>query len=71
MNIILILFCWVICGILNYGLLFAYLQKEYPTIAKMDYVEDRRGALIVSLFGPIALIVVTMMDGNKHGFKYK
>jgi len=66
--IIFIIF-WVICGVIHYGVVFAYLQKEYPFIAENNLKADRRFALVTSLFGPIALIVDAISGSFKHGFR--
>lgn len=55
--LILIVLLWIGCGILEAGFMFAYLQKQYPLIAKIDYCEDKDFALSIILFGPFGLLV--------------
>ena len=62
---------WVVCGALAYGFSFAYDQKEFPEYSKQLDRQDRKVALIFSLFGPIALIVFLIEHGAKHGLMYR
>lgn len=62
---------WAVCGVLAYGVSFAYDQKEYENIAKEREGEDRKVALISLLFGPIALIELLIEHGAKHGLMYR
>ncbi len=69
--IIMIVAIWVICGVFTYGLSFAYVQKEFSTIAERDYKKDKRYALYLGLLGIFSLIVVLFTNGIKHGLKFK
>lgn len=77
MNLILIVTTYILCGILCYGLYFAFAQKEFPSLANNDYEIDRFIALITSFSGPVGLvgfIIGTLVfDGNpfKHGLMFK
>ena len=67
---------WILCGILTFGLGFAYCQKEFPKIAARDYKTDILFWISISLSGPMALIglLITIWDGIntfKHGVKFK
>jgi len=42
---------WIICSILVYGIEFAYYQKHWPSLAKIDYKKDKDRALRISYFG--------------------
>lgn len=70
-SLLCIVVFWVVCGILAYGLNFAYFQKHYPTIAAESYEADKRDSIIISFAGPIGLIVVFCFDCGKYGFKWK
>jgi hypothetical protein len=61
---------WVACSILLYGWSFAYWQKKYPTLAERSYREDLRFSLLMSLGGPIDLIVVLIRRDYVYGFKF-
>lgn len=72
--VIVVLIIWLVCGILTYGILFAWCQEHFPN-------DDYKANLLCSIFlgflgGPIALIVTvaTLLinkDGTlKHGLKF-
>ena len=48
--------CWIVCGIINYGLTVHYYQTKYALIAKDHIVGDRVFAGLVSLVGPVGLV---------------
>lgn len=62
---------WVVCGVLAYGVSFAYEQKEYEDFAKKMERHDRGTAMIDSLFGTIALYGLLIEHGAKHGLMYR
>jgi len=62
---------WIVCGILSYGITFAYFQREYPLIAKKCRTEDRIFAVFDAFFGPIGLITSWMIYRRFHGFKWR
>jgi len=69
---VLFILGWLLCGILNYGLMFAYWQREFPSLAEDAYEEDRMHSLVSSLAGPCALIACLYhTEFGKHGFKFK
>lgn len=61
----------IICGIISYGGIFAYVQKEFESIARSHYRENMAMSAMTGFFGPIGLIVVFFNTGFfKHGFKF-
>lgn len=62
---------WVVCGVLAYGWTFAYMQREYPTIAVEHRADDRGFALFMAVLGPIGLAVTLTVCGIKHGLKWR
>lgn len=73
---IIILVGWVMCGILHYGLMFAYWQRAYPLSAKDNYDSDRFFSLIGSILGPMTLVaglifISTASMKGYQGFKFK
>ena len=62
---------WVVCGVLAYGLDFAYFQRKYSPIADECYKKDRRNAVIVGFGGPIALLMTLACGGIEYGFKFR
>ena len=73
MNMWMIIFAivWIICGILSYGLWFAYFQNEYMFIAKENYDNDKKLAFVLSFFGIVSLVILLCMGADKHGLQYK
>ncbi|GAF85669.1 unnamed protein product [marine sediment metagenome] len=63
---------YTICGILTYGVEFAYMQEEFPALAELDYAKDKSRAVCWGLSGPIGLVVslTTSKFGFKHGLKF-
>ncbi len=64
---------WLLCSFLSYGILFAYVQREFRVIAKETYREDMSIAMVLSLIaGPMALIMSLAATGfAKHGLKFR
>ncbi len=60
------------CGVLTYGILFAYVQRQYQSIA-IDHVrEDAAMSGLVALFGPVGLFIALINSGfAKHGLLYR
>lgn len=61
---------WVVCGVISYGLSFAFFQREYPVVAEEFYAEQMRMCLPDLVFGPCALLASVMVFGIKHGLKF-
>lgn len=69
--LIILAVTWISCSILSYGLVFAYFQREWPTLAKKDYTDDKLKCLMLSLFGPFSLIASLIMTRfGRHGIKW-
>ena len=62
---------WAICGIISYGINFAYQNFEYPLIARMKLKNSRNFSLLMSLFGPFSLMTILLLGDYKHGFLYR
>lgn len=68
---------WIVCGVLHYGLNFAYFQRRFPTLDEDEHKSDKKDALLFSIGGPITLIsfiIFLRNGGNKisdYGFKWK
>jgi len=62
---------WIVCGIIAYGIDFAYLQRCYPSIAEQDYKKDRIACLVFAFLGPIDLIFIILQKTHGYGLKYK
>ncbi len=70
--IIIILFGWLVCGILGYGITFGDMQGSFPTIAEDGYRRHFTFAVFIGLLGPAGLIVSFFMSSFvEHGLKWK
>jgi len=69
--IILLVITWVVCGILAYGLSFAYWQGQYSILAQRHYRGDMLISILLGLTG-IAGVVVAIVGSRfaKHGLKF-
>ena len=68
--IILAIF-WIICGTVDYAIVIAYFQREYPELSKERYVEDSLIAVLAFFVGPIGLLSSLLVGFHKHGFKWR
>jgi len=61
------------CAVLSAGMVFAYVQKEWSSLAKEEYRQDLSKSWGISLIGgPISLAVAFFMTGFvEHGFKWR
>lgn len=71
MLILATIIIWVICGILAYGLTFAYFQREFSVSSGVDYFIYCGVATYMGILGPIGLIIHLTLGNCKHGFKWK
>lgn len=62
---------WIGCGILTYGLLFGYMQRQFSTLAERDYWFDRWFSAALALTGPFGLFVTIMTGSFMQGFKWR
>lgn len=69
--LIAIIAIWIVCGILAYGLTFAYFQREFPLSSDTGYCGDCGVALLMCLLGLIGLIIHLVLGNCKHGFKWR
>ena len=71
--LIAIIAFWATCGVLAYGLTFAYFQLEYKDIADLPGMasDSRRTARLMAIAGLIGLVVALACGGAKHGLKFR
>lgn len=67
---------WIVCGVLSFGLSFAYFQRAYPMFAEAVYRTDWIESFVCGLFGPIGLLAtfffIKLVSLNGYqGFKWK
>ena len=60
---------YIVCGILAYGLTFAYFQRKWPEQAELRREGDAMLALQTALAGPIGLMVAA--KGFKYGLLFR
>ncbi len=61
---------WLLSFVINFGITLAYFENEYPNI--VSYKANIIFSFIISIFGPIGLIVSYFMSKfAKHGFQYR
>lgn len=65
------LIAWVACGIGAYGVVFAFFEYEYPSIALRERSGNRQFALLAAVFGPIALGVEWYDSRWRHGWRVR
>jgi hypothetical protein len=62
---------WILCGVLAYGICFAYAQREWPALAEVWRREDIGASFYAALCGPLGLLAVLITTGfAKHGLKF-
>ncbi len=71
MIFVIIATLWIACGVLTYGLMLAYQQREFPLIAATDYVSDVLFAVLFGALGPFGLFAALFCGGTRHGVKWK
>ena len=67
---------YVLCGIISYGLIFAYIEAEFKIKTKESYCLYSIMCFYFAILGPITLTAIWIyaMINSKpcyHGFKYK
>jgi hypothetical protein len=68
----ILLFVWLACGIVNYGLMFAYFQRKFPSIADEQYWSDVTFATTAVVTGPICLLAsLVVCEPFRYGFKWR
>lgn len=72
---VILVFIWVVCGVLTFGMALADFQAMsvgYPELRQQQYREDAAMALLFSIFGPIGLFVGFCCSGfAEHGLMYR
>ena len=64
---------WVACGVISYGMTFAYFQREFPTLAEEHYRKHVGSALSSVFFGLIGILAIVACGWRwrKHGLKWR
>lgn len=63
---------YLMCSVAAYGITFAYMQGNWPTLAESQRTLDRTFSAFIALFGPIGFIVsFVLSDFAKHGMKWR
>lgn len=61
---------WIICGVISYGINFAYYQRKWPSIAQEGYREDMIFCAGISLLGPANLLGSIVLFWHRNGFRH-
>ena len=68
MSIFLIV-AWITAGFLDYGLMYAYFSRRFPSI-----YQSRAHHIRMGILGPISLVggltILILENGLKHAFRY-
>jgi len=59
--VLIILLCWVVIGIFNYGMLFGHFQNTFPTLAPIFRWGNICFGLFFAALGPIGLIALLIL----------
>ena len=71
MTTALLIAAWIVSGVLAYGIDFAYFQRQFPHIAKEDYLQDMAYAMLWGLGGALTMSIGFFLSGfAKHGLKF-
>jgi hypothetical protein len=62
---------WIVCGVIEYGVSFAYFQRRWPRIAERDYWDDLMQSVCWALFGPFSLLATFWSGTWGYGFKWR
>lgn len=54
---LIILVCWIVIGVFNYGMTFGHFQNNYPSLADIMRTEDIVFSIFCAILGPIMLLV--------------
>ncbi len=61
---------WIICGVLAYGLTFAFFQGKFAVSKDKYYAWDIFFAFIIGLTGPIGLAITLVKGRLTYGLKW-
>lgn len=69
-NIIIIGAAWLFCGVISWGLMYAYFSRKWPTLTESRVPHVVLGAI----FGPVMLLTgiyfLVSVNGRADTFKY-
>lgn len=69
---IIILLIWAACGVVAYGLTFAYFQKEFALISKEKVGADVLLAAATAILGPFGVVICFLVgEGCEHGLLFR
>ncbi len=64
---------WIVCGIIEHGLMYAFYQREFPLLAEQTRLNDFWFTFCIGSLGPLGLaaaLIFLIKEGAlpKHGF---
>jgi len=69
--ILIIVVCWIVIGVFNYGMAFGHFQNTFPTLAPIFYRSDILFSLFLGIVGPIGLIAFLVLKISGTDLKLK
>lgn len=69
---LIIILCWIVIGVFNYGMTFGHFQNSFPTIASQRRRGDMAFGVFCGLIGPIMLLdfliikIINLCADNKY-----
>lgn len=52
----IVIACWIVIGIFNYGMVFGHFQNSFPSLADEHRTEDMVFGIFCAIIGPIMLL---------------
>jgi len=68
---LIILFCWIVIGVFNYGMTFGHFQNTFPTLAPIFRQGDICLGLFMGIMGPISLLAFLVLKISGTDLKLK
>jgi len=65
---------WIVCGVLTYGVTFAYFWRKFPLLQDepSELRRDRNFAILTACTGPIGLLTaIFCSDFARYGLKFR
>jgi hypothetical protein len=62
---------WAGCGVVTYGVEFAFYQRNWPCLARLHERADQRFAVVAATFGPFGLFDAYLGKHFVYGVKWR
>jgi hypothetical protein len=72
MSVAVLIAVWLMCWLLNVGMILAQTRQESPLLWPKVRRSDMGYATVISVFGPIATLVIFCITGfAEHGWRWR